>query len=63
MKQYIQPAIRVKNITLESQMMSDSDTDSINYSKGGTYDMGNGTNLGHGRRGTYGDLWFDGDED
>lgn len=50
MKQYSKPCIKIREIAIESNMMTDS------------LPFGNGevdTNLTKGRRGTWGNLWYD----
>lgn len=57
MKTYIKPYIKVKNIQLQSAMLAGSDPKVYNE-----YGYGSGQ-LGTGRRGTWGDLWSNEEED
>ena len=62
MKQYIKPSIKTREIHVH-QIIALSPGGTIGFNNGGN-DDGNADNaLGHGRRGTWGNLWYDGSEE
>ena len=56
MKAYIKPSLKVQNVVFESPMM-----DASKPTLGG--DANGNDGLTKGRRGTWGNLWYDGDDE